>query len=143
MSLSLFNESYFAALGKRQWNRAYDIALLTGQINGLRIAQAILEGKSDKLIDRPSLLLTVKHSVFGEVPDLTLWQRLQLLVSGYAFLRWVKPEGYLGPVALYVVKCAKHGLFLDNPHGHREYFMCDHKHADKTGEAMLPMEGSS
>jgi hypothetical protein len=61
---------------------------------------------------------------FGAVPELTLRQRLKLKISGYAFLRWVKPDGYLGAVALYVVKCAKHGLYLDTPHGHREYFMC-------------------
>jgi hypothetical protein len=41
---------------------------------------------------------------FGAVPELTLRQRLKLKISGYAFLRWVKPEGYLGAVALYVVQ---------------------------------------
>lgn len=62
---------------------------------------------------------------FGAVPDLTLRQRLKLKILGYAFLRWVKPPGYSGYVPLYVVKCKRHGLFLDYPHGHREYFMCD------------------
>ena len=62
---------------------------------------------------------------FGLVPDLSLRQRLQLAVSGYVFLRWQKPPGYRAAVAVYVVKCAKHGLFLDMLHGFRGYFDCE------------------
>ena len=120
MSLDLFGESYFTNLEKKKWNRAYDIAYLRGQINGLRISQAILEGKCCSNNDN----LPLKSSVFGEVPELSLRKRLQLLVSGRVFLCYVQPPGYSGPVPVYVVKCAKHGLYLDNPHGHREYFQC-------------------
>ena len=62
---------------------------------------------------------------FGEVPVLSLWQKLQLLVSGCAFLRYGQPKGYSGIVPVYVVKCRRHGLFLDTVHGHSEYFVCD------------------
>ena len=61
---------------------------------------------------------------FGLVPDLGLRQRLQLLVSGRVFLRFQQPPGYSGPVAVYVVKCKRHGLYLDIPHGFTGYFQC-------------------
>lgn len=62
---------------------------------------------------------------FGEVPELSLRQRLQVLVSGSAFLRWEKPEGFSAAVPVYVVKCKRHGLYLDYPHGYDGYFRCD------------------
>jgi hypothetical protein len=55
---------------------------------------------------------------FGLVPDLGLLKRLRIAVFGYCFLRW---EGYN---AVYVVRCRKHGLFLDMPHGYTERFFC-------------------
>lgn len=72
---------------------------------------------------------------FSVVPALSLLQRLQLLVSGQVFLRWAKPKGYSGAVAVYVVKCKRHGLFLDTPHGFREYFQCNDCLAEAKMEA--------
>lgn len=59
------------------------------------------------------------------VPRLSLWQRFQLRVCGSVFLRWERPAGYTGFVPLYVVCCKRHGVYVDHPHGHREYFQCD------------------
>jgi len=59
---------------------------------------------------------------FGVVPELSLRQRLRLRVSGCVFLCWV--DGGKGPLPLYVVKCVKHGLFLDTPHGYGGKFDC-------------------
>ena len=55
---------------------------------------------------------------------LTIWQRIQLKLVGEAFLGWEKPVGYSAAVPMYAVKCKKHGLYKDFPHGHKEYFMC-------------------
>jgi hypothetical protein len=63
--------------------------------------------------------------IFGKVPELTLRQRLRVALTGSCFLRFQQPEGYSSPVAVYVVNCPKHGLYLDNLHGHRGYFQCD------------------
>jgi len=60
----------------------------------------------------------------GEVPDLSVRQRLRIQVFGNIFIRWVKPAGYSGPVPVYLVKCSRHGLYLDTPHGHHKYFQC-------------------
>jgi len=58
------------------------------------------------------------------IPKLGLWQRFQLWVCGSVFLRWEKPRGYTGFVPLYVVRCRRHGVYVDHPHGYGEYFRC-------------------
>jgi len=56
---------------------------------------------------------------------LSLWQKIQLLINGYAFLRWEKQEGWKDYLPIYIVKCKKHGLFEDYPHGFGDgYFIC-------------------
>ena len=62
---------------------------------------------------------------FGHVSyDLGLWQRLSLFLFGYAKLcSWAK-EGWTGELPFYIVKCEKHGYFVDYVHGHRRYFSC-------------------
>ncbi len=61
---------------------------------------------------------------FGTIPDLSVLQRLRIQVFRNLFLFWVKPEGYSGAVPVYLVKCPRHGLYLDTPHGNRKYFQC-------------------
>jgi len=56
--------------------------------------------------------------------NLSLFQRLQLFIQGYAFHRWKKKEGWKDYLPIYIVKCKRHGLFLDYPHGFRGYFIC-------------------
>lgn len=67
------------------------------------------------------------------VPPLGLWQRLQLWVCGSAFVCWERPEGYSGYVPLYVVKCRRHGLFVDFPHGFDGHFHCPDCLAERFG----------
>jgi hypothetical protein len=72
------------------------------------------------------------NSTFGEVPPLSLKQKLQLLVSDHVFLRYMKPAGWSDSVAVYVVKCRRHGLFLDCLHRiNKDYFLCDSCLAEK------------
>ena len=55
---------------------------------------------------------------------LSLWKRIQLKLFGYAFLRYEKRPGWKGYLPIYVVKCPKHGLYTDYPHGYTGYFTC-------------------
>lgn len=55
---------------------------------------------------------------------LSLWQKIQLKIQGYAFHHWEKREGWSDYLPIYVVKCKEHGLFTDYPHGYRQYFLC-------------------
>jgi hypothetical protein len=72
------------------------------------------------------------NSTFGEVPVLSLFQKLMLRVSDHVFLRYQRPVGWSSSVPVYVVKCKRHGLYLDTPHGcDRNYFLCDSCFAEK------------
>jgi len=53
---------------------------------------------------------------------LSLWQRLELWLFGSVFLR--EEQKAHGTVNIFLVKCKKHGLYEDYPHGFRHYFMC-------------------
>jgi hypothetical protein len=64
-------------------------------------------------------------SKFGEVPKLSLNQKLVLAIKGAVFIKYMKPEDYQGFVPVYVVRCLKHGLYLDNPHGYTHRLDCD------------------
>jgi hypothetical protein len=55
--------------------------------------------------------------------SLTLWQRLQLRILGYAYLRHEQREGWREPLPIFAVKCSKHGVYEDYPHGLRGYFV--------------------
>jgi hypothetical protein len=70
--------------------------------------------------------------LFGEIPDLSLWQKLVLKINGSAFLHYQKPQGYLRSVPVYIVKCSKHGLFLDTPHGYNRIFQCSDCLSERT-----------
>jgi hypothetical protein len=56
------------------------------------------------------------------VPELSAAQKFALLLTGEAFLGLV--DNAYGQSRLYVVRCKKHGLFLDTPHGYNERFDC-------------------
>ena len=55
---------------------------------------------------------------------LSLWQRFLFWLNGYVFLRWEKRPDWTDYQPIYLVKCKKHGNFLDYPHGHKNYFFC-------------------
>jgi hypothetical protein len=55
---------------------------------------------------------------------LSIRQKIQLLIKGYAFLRYEKRKGWRDYLPIYIVKCNKHGLFEDYPHGYNGYFIC-------------------
>jgi hypothetical protein len=46
---------------------------------------------------------------------LSLWQKLQMVFSGCVSLGWAKPEGFHGPVQVFLVKCEKHGFYVTYP----------------------------
>jgi hypothetical protein len=55
---------------------------------------------------------------------LNLWQKIQLKIQGYVFLRWEKRKGWTDYLPIYLVKCKRHGFFEDYPHGYSKYFIC-------------------
>ena len=60
-----------------------------------------------------------------QVPErLTLLQRLRLRLFGHVFYRYMKRPEWRGRLPVYIVRCKRHGLFLDYPHGFRGYFTC-------------------
>lgn len=68
----------------------------------------------------------------GVVPKLSFVQRFVLAVSGSVFVGYRRPVGFTGVVAVHVVKCSRHGLFLDYPHG-RGNFQCTQCLAESRG----------
>jgi hypothetical protein len=62
---------------------------------------------------------------FGEIPKLSISQKVTLALNGSVFIKYMKPEGYRGFVPVFVVRCLKHNLYLDNPHGYEGSFYCD------------------
>ncbi len=61
---------------------------------------------------------------YGPFPSLSFLQRLVLQVRKCVFVEYRTPEGYSGSVPVYVVKCRRHGYYLDTPHGFNGYFSC-------------------
>ncbi len=55
---------------------------------------------------------------------LSLWQKFLFWLHGYVFIRWEKRPGWRDYLPIYLVKCKKHGNYLDYPHGYKEYFSC-------------------
>jgi len=55
---------------------------------------------------------------------LSIWKRLRLRFLGYVFLRMEKRKGWTGYLPIYIVRCKKHGLYRDYPHGFDGYFSC-------------------
>lgn len=55
-------------------------------------------------VDKNSLKLTTK-------------QQIQLALNGYAYLGMAQPVGYIAPDRIYIVRCPKHGYYLDTVHG--------------------------
>ena len=62
---------------------------------------------------------------FGVIPKLSLWQKLILAINGQVFIAKMKGTGDYGISMVYVVRCIKHGNYLDSPHGYSGYFSCD------------------
>ena len=70
-------------------------------------------------------LSRLELEVMKKLVHLSLWKRIQLKINGYVFLMFAKKPGWKGFLPFYVVRCKKHKiLFLDYPHGYRNYFMC-------------------
>jgi hypothetical protein len=61
---------------------------------------------------------------FGAVPELSVFQRLRIQVFGNSFLNYIKPAGYSSAVPIFAVKCSRHDIYLDTPHGNSKYFQC-------------------
>jgi len=51
-------------------------------------------------------------------------QRLALKVQGRALLRYEKRERWVRALPIYVVKCGRHGLYEDYPHGWKKELEC-------------------
>lgn len=82
---------------------------------------------------------TVPSWRFKVPPKLTLTQRLKLLLLSRAYLMHLKRPGWRKPLPIYIVKCKRHGLYLDYPHGFRGYFVCprcwEEEASQKRGES--------
>jgi len=63
--------------------------------------------------------------LWGETKlNLSLWQKIKLKILGYAYIGHRQKPGWKAPLPFYVVRCEKHGLFEDYPHGRSQYFLC-------------------
>lgn len=51
---------------------------------------------------------------------LSLWQKIQLRINGYVFLRFEKREGWSGYLPIFAVKCPIHGLYSGAHHGYSD-----------------------
>jgi hypothetical protein len=57
--------------------------------------------------------------------NLSLLKWLKLKISGKTFLRYEKREGWKGKLPFYIVRCSRcKQLYMDYPHGHKNYFLC-------------------
>lgn len=61
---------------------------------------------------------------YESVPKLTLNQKIVLAIQGYIFYKYIKRTTDLDYLPVYIVRCPKHGDFLDHPQGYNEYFTC-------------------
>ena len=52
------------------------------------------------------------------------WKRLKLKLFGQVCIGWLKRPGWKAPIPVYIVKCGKHGYFIDYEHGYTKYFLC-------------------
>ena len=55
---------------------------------------------------------------------LSLKQRISLRLLGYTYLKHEKRPGWNGELPIYLVRCPKHGVFEDYPHGFDGHFHC-------------------
>ena len=55
---------------------------------------------------------------------LSVWQRIKLWWRGSLYLRHDKRPEWSAPIAIYLVKCPRHGFFEDYKHGWDKHFHC-------------------
>ena len=55
---------------------------------------------------------------------LSILQRIQLEVMGYAYIGHRKYPDWSGPIPFYAFKCPEHGLVTNYPHGYRQILEC-------------------
>lgn len=70
-------------------------------------------------------MIRVNDCHFGvQELKVSLLQRIRLKLWGVAYVFHARKEGWSGELPFYIVKCGKHGYFLDYSHGYAEYFLC-------------------
>jgi len=52
------------------------------------------------------------------------FQRLELFLTGRAFIGYRKLPGWKAPNPFYIFRCHKHGLVEDYPHGYNDRLDC-------------------
>ena len=72
----------------------------------------------DEICESVSRYLARKRAV-----KLPLRARIALFTHGYWPVLTAKTNGW-GPITFCLVKCGRHGLVVDYPHGHKGYFRC-------------------
>jgi|WetSurMetagenome_2_1015567.scaffolds.fasta_scaffold93089_3 hypothetical protein len=86
----------------------------------------------------------MKHqSKFGEVPKLTLRQKILLKINGEVFIGYKQGIGDHGKVPVFVVHCSEHGNYLDTPHGWCNYFSCDECFDERIQKCHVPATAST
>lgn len=70
-------------------------------------------------------------------------QSLKLRLFGVVYLEHRTRPGWKGSLPFYAVKCPKHGVFEDYPHGFDDYFSCPECHAERLAQIQQAMEVSN
>ena len=55
---------------------------------------------------------------------MNIFQRIELYLTGKAYLEHRKLPGWKGSLPFYIFRCPKHGLVEDYQHGYNKYLEC-------------------
>jgi hypothetical protein len=55
-----------------------------------------------------------------------------MLTNGNVFYKYMKAPGDPGFLPVFIIRCIKHGYYMDYPHGYDGVFYCPHCEKERT-----------